>query len=301
MNKKPLISVIVPCYNVEKYVGQCLESILSQSYENIEVLVINDGSTDNTEQMIKPFLNDDRIKYFFQNNKGVSEARNTGLRVMKGEYICFVDSDDYVHQDYIKILYETLIKYDTDMSICNFLYNFNGIFKYYDNNKKLNIINNKKECMELINIDIRYIVPWGKLYKSILFENLSYKLNKVHEDEFMAHHIFWKIREVVYINKVLYYYRKEVDDSITKLPSEERLINIIEAFDDRIDFYKKNKILSIKLVFYLKWNVIIYKNIKSEYIKKYILFHPIEFFTKFKFPIKKKIKLYFKILFKMKI
>lgn len=304
MNKNPLISVIVPCYNVEKYVGQCIESILSQSYENIEVLVINDGATDNTEQMIKPFLKDDRIRYFFQKNAGLSEARNTGLRAMKGEYVCFVDSDDYIHQDYIKILFENLIKYDADISICDLIYDYDGKLKYHGEEEKQDeiVIHTKEECLDLINRDFRYVVAWNKLYNVSLFNNLFYKTGKIHEDEFIIHHIFWRTKKVVRIGKILYMYRQIENSIMNSTYTEDKFKNAIEAFDDRIAFYRKNNIPFVNKVHRIKWYIIYNKGIiilNSTMAKQYILNHPIEFFTKFKHPIKKKIKFYFKILLEL--
>lgn len=306
MNKNPLISVIVPCYNVEKYVGRCIESILSQSYENIEVLVINDGATDNTEQVIKPFLKDDRIKYFAQENASLSEARNTGLREMRGEYLCFVDSDDYIHQDYIKILYENLIKYDADISICDLIYDFDGNLKYHGDEEKEDevIVHTREECMDLINRDFRYVVAWNKLYKASLFNNLFYKPGKIHEDEFIIHHIFWRTKKVVRIGRILYMYRQVADSIMNSTYTDDKLKNAIEAFDDRIDFFKKKKIPLVRNAYRIKWYIIYDRGLmllNLNEAKRYIINHPIEFFSKFDYRIKKKIKLYFKILFKMKI
>ena len=103
--KQPLISIIVPCYNTEDYIEQCLDSLIHQSYKNFEIILVNDGSTDDTDAKIQPYLSDDRIKYIIQENKGLSGARNTGLDIMKGEYVCFIDSDDFIHKDYVKSLY----------------------------------------------------------------------------------------------------------------------------------------------------------------------------------------------------
>lgn len=303
MRNFPLISVIVPCYNVEKYVVECLESILSQTYENLDILVINDGSTDNTEEMIKPFLNDKRIRYYYQENKGLSEARNRGLNEMKiygGDYVCFIDSDDFIHKDYIKILYENLVKYDADISICDFVYNIDGKIVEYDNDENEITISNREECMNLINKDVRYIIACSKLYKLSLFKDISFIPNKIHEDEFIAHHIMWRVEKVVKTNRKLYIYRK-IENSITTSPfTNSRLLNIIEAFEDRERFFREKNIKNIQDIVYTKWNVIVYEKgileLNLTVAKNYILKNPYAFFTKFKHPMKKKIKLYFQLL-----
>lgn len=205
--KQPLISIIVPCYNTEDYMEQCLDSLIHQSYKNLEIIIVNDGSLDNTDAKIQPYLCDKRIRYIVQENKGLSGARNTGLDIMKGEYVCFMDSDDFIHKDYVKILYENLIKTDVDISICNFLL-------YYDDApvdiETLPIeetldVKSRDEGMDCIDTyDLKYILAWNKLYKAYIFDNIRYPLGKLHEDEFVAHHIFYKANKSVFTSRKLY-------------------------------------------------------------------------------------------------
>lgn len=297
----PLISVIIPCYNVEKYVAECLESILSQSYQNLEIVVINDGSTDNTEEVIKPFLRDKRIIYKSQNNLGLSEARNSGLRIISGKYVCLIDSDDYIDKDYITILYENLIKYNADISMCDFVYKReNDLFSHNTKKNHKIVINNRIEALELINKDFRYVLAWNKLYKVELFKNLFYKPGKIHEDEFIIHHLLWRIEKLILINEPLYIYRQTSNSIMNSSYTDSKLKNAIEAFNDRICFFHKNKISYINIVYRQKWFTICNRGLflfNLNYARKYILRHPIEFYTKFKYPFKKKLKLYLKLLF----
>lgn len=214
--KQPLISIIVPCYNTEDYIEQCLDSLIHQSYKNLEIILVNDGSTDDTDAKIQPYLSDDRIRYIIQENKGLSGARNTGLDIMKGEYVCFVDSDDFLHKDYVKTLYENLIKTDADISICDFLL-------YYDDApvdietlpvEETLDVKSRDEGMDCINTNYRYILAWNKLYKAHIFDNIRYPLGKLHEDEFVAHHIFYKANKSVFTSRKLYSYRQGRKDSI---------------------------------------------------------------------------------------
>lgn len=209
--KQPLISIIVPCYNTKDYIEQCLDSLIHQSYKNLEIILVNDGSTDDTDAKIQPYLSDDRIRYIIQENKGLSGARNTGLDIMKGEYVCFVDSDDFLHKDYVKTLYENLIKTDVDISICDFLL-------YYDDApvdietlpvEETLDVKSRDEGMDCINTNYRYILAWNKLYKAHIFDNIRYPLGKLHEDEFVAHHIFYKTNKSVFTSRKLYSYRQE--------------------------------------------------------------------------------------------
>ena len=116
---KPLISVIVPVFNVEKYVGRCLTSIINQSYTNLEIIVVNDGSTDNSLSVCEAYAaKDNRIKLITQENRGLSGARNSGLRHYTGEYVTFVDSDDWIHRNMIEYLYNVLIRHNSEISLC---------------------------------------------------------------------------------------------------------------------------------------------------------------------------------------
>lgn len=300
MSNYPLVSVVVPCYNIEHYVEECLDSIVFQSYQNIEILVINDGSTDATEEKIKKYLGDNRIKYIFQENKGLSAARNTGLNVMKGEYVCFVDSDDFLHRDYVKILYENLINTESDISAC-------GFFKYHGHNEPTGLekiggsndfeVKYSDECMELINGKGVSVVAWNKLFKSSIFDDLRFREGVIHEDEFIAHHLFFRIKKIVITNKVLYAYRQRENSIMSKKYDDFKFNCVMEAFGDRYKFYVKNNIKHCNAVLDVKWNYIL-TNLYAydmEVIRKYIMNNPLEFFRQ------KKLSLYLKMVFYIKI
>ena len=119
--KKPKISIIIPAYNVEKYIGECLLSIIKQTFKELEIIIINDGSTDRTEEIIKLFKKDKRIVIINQKNKKQGGARNTGLKIAKGEYIGFIDSDDWIEHNYYEELYKAILKYNADIAVTNIL------------------------------------------------------------------------------------------------------------------------------------------------------------------------------------
>ena len=295
--KQPLISIIVPCYNTEDYMEQCLDSLIHQSYKNLEIILVNDGSTDDTDAKIQPYLSDDRIKYIIQENKGLSGARNTGLDIMSGEYVCFVDSDDFLHKDYVKTLYENLIKTDADISISDFLL-------YYDD-APIDIetlpveetldVKSRDEGMDCINTSYRYILAWNKLYKAYIFDNIRYPLGKLHEDEFVAHHIFYKAKKSVITSKKLYSYRQGRKDSIMSNITVKNFNDAVEAFDDRIKFYRKHKIKSKLRTIKVKWHYITekYRNptIQKD-VEKYIKQNFIDFFIYAKVTLLRKLGLY---------
>ena len=167
---KDLISIVVPCYNVEKYVKQCIDSIKKQSYDNIEVLMIDDGAKDKTSEVIKSNIKDDkRFKYYKKKNGGLSDARNYGLKYIKGKYVCFIDSDDWVKKDYVKKLYEAVSKGNYDVAICNY------ISKFVD----------KEEYSDITDYHIKnYITPnaWNKIYKAEIFKDIKFPVGKWYED-----------------------------------------------------------------------------------------------------------------------
>ena len=189
-----LISIIVPIYNVEKYLDRCIKSIINQSYNNLEIILVDDGSPDRCGEMCDEWAKiDKRIIVVHKENGGLSDARNAGIDIAKGNYLSFIDSDDYVHKDFIKVLYELCIKYNSDISMC-------GAFETSkDENCNFNL-QQGNECVKysktiLERKDNIYCVAWNKLYKKEVFKYIRYPKGKLHED-------------VAVINKILYYSNK---------------------------------------------------------------------------------------------
>lgn len=173
-----LISIIVPVYNVEEYLKQCLDSILEQTFSNYEVILVNDGSTDSSGLICQEYADKDaRIRYFEKENGGLSDARNYGIEQTQGEYLTFVDSDDWVTETYIEELYSKLQYYNADISICNYFrfqdsnvtfykHVFEPYEKEYDSKYLL------EHYFEIEDGDFFLTTAWGKLYKKSLFEEL---------------------------------------------------------------------------------------------------------------------------------
>ena len=188
-----LISIIVPCYNMEKKIKKCICSIKKQSYKNFEAILIDDGSKDKTKEIIKKNIkNDKRFKYVYKKNGGVSSARNKGIEKAKGKYICFIDSDDYVEKNYLKELYKCLIENDSDVSACY----FNRI---YDKKSVINRVDNEIDLL-------KFPAPWNKLYKTELFKknNIKFPVGKWYEDLCVSSEILFKLNKVSIVNKPLY-------------------------------------------------------------------------------------------------
>ena len=232
-----LISIIIPVYNVEKYLRQCLDSVLSQTYKSIELILIDDGSTDSSGKICDEYANMySQIKVVHQNNAGLSAARNAGIKLAKGDYIGFVDSDDKISPLMYEKLLCSITEEGSDMSICDYLMIINGRKTTNKCNKLSNeCIEGKELFFRIVNYDVRYIVAWNKLYKKDLFLKLKFPVGKIHEDEFLAHRIAWKCTKVSIVSDSLYYYRVR-NNSITQKPLTIQNIDGFYALYDRYRF-----------------------------------------------------------------
>lgn len=214
MNK---ISVIVPIYNVEKYLPTCLNSIINQTYKNLEILLINDGSSDNSGEICENYAKmDNRIHVFHKRNEGVSSARNLGIDLSVGDFISFVDPDDFLDLNLYEIVISNMEKYNADI-IC---------FNCYDviNEKllvKKNVIDNitiydNKESFgtDYFNkYNMTLNVPWNKLCRKEIFDNIRFPYKKGHEDVFIAMSVYMNAKKIMVIPNNLYYYRVNRKDS----------------------------------------------------------------------------------------
>ena len=240
MNEK--ITVIVPVYNVEHYLDKCLDSLINQTYKNLEIIVINDGSTDNSGIICQEYAQkDNRIIYIEKENGGQSEARNMGLNRMTGSYVTFVDSDDWVELDYVEVLYNKLIEYQADIAVGNY-YSYNeqeGIFyfhifgnsyyeKVYDN---VSIFENFYESEHMKNFAL--ICVGGKLYKSDLFRELRFEVGKLGEDGYLNQKIYLLAEKTIYLNAGLYAYRQR-EGSSSRSWTEKWMHALVDAMSERI-------------------------------------------------------------------
>ncbi len=279
-----LISVIVPIYNVEKYLTECIESIINQTYKNIEILLINDGSTDNSGRICDEYSKkDERIKVIYKENGGLSEARNYGIDIANGEYIAFVDSDDYISDMFIENLYKAIIENNTEVSQCNFtkVTDTNEEIEKRGYNDKIKIKSGYEMIKDLYTNHWENIVAWNKLYSKKLFENLRYPVGKIHEDEFTIYKILYVTKSVAIVEENLYKYRQNVN-SIMGTQFKLQRLDILKAFEERIKFFEQkdeNELYEMSLVAYLGKLRECYvktrkyikrsKDIQKEIVKKY--------------------------------
>ena len=237
---KHLVSVIVPVYNVQDYLDDCVKSIVEQSYDNLEIILVDDGSTDSSgEKCDKWGFADSRIQVIHQKNTGLSGARNTGIEIANGQYIAFVDSDDYVHRDYIKLMYEACIDYDSKLCICGFKMVLNDKpSTFIDKEMKFESISQDTLFNQLYTQrNVATVVAWNKLYSIELFAGIRYPVGRQHEDESIIHLLIEKVSRAVWIEYPLYYYRQS-PNSITRKAYNIKMLDELWSKEVRLDFFK---------------------------------------------------------------
>ena len=178
-----LVSIIVPVYNVEKYLSKCIDSILAQTYKNLEIILVDDGSKDNSGTICDEYSKKDkRIKIIHKPNGGISDVRNHGLKIATGDYIGFVDSDDYIAEDMFETLVSLLEKNDADISIVSFYEYYNGKLIGVRENENVEIMNKVEAIKELLIDRKIQSYTWNKLFKKELFDGLQFPVGKNFED-----------------------------------------------------------------------------------------------------------------------
>ena len=231
INKDPLISVIVPCYNVEKYLRKCVDSILNQTYRNLEVILVDDGSPDGSPAICDEYAkNESRVVVFHKENGGLSDARNYGIVRAKGEYITFIDSDDFVDKDYVEYMYTLLKKYKTKMSICQHRVCIsNG--KTIDLNLTGDELISVERCIErMLYHDVIDVSAWAKLYHRSLFSHVHYPKGKVYEDVGTTYAYLMQCEEIAVGYEAKYNYSLR-DNSIVTGTFNPSKFDLIEMTD----------------------------------------------------------------------
>lgn len=236
------ISVLIPVYNSEKHIARCIKSIINQTYSNIEIVIVNDGSTDGTQNIIEE-LDEKRIKLINIQNKGVANARNQALANATGEYITFVDSDDYIQNDYIQILYENMKKYEADITVCNCINYIEETKEQIHKNFGITEIKQyeTKEAVEsLFYHNYLRHSPWGKLYKKELFKDITFPLGRNYEDLAIIYKIFLRAKKVVYIPKEKYIYVNRKGSIVHSKIKEKDIETIIMYCKDILQYIQEN-------------------------------------------------------------
>lgn len=231
----PKVSVIVPIYNVEKYLEKCINSLLSQTLEDIQIILVNDGSKDNSGNIAKEYEknNKDRVTYVEKENGGLSDARNYGLKYATGDFVAFLDSDDYIEKNAYEEMYNKAIEEDADYVECDFIWEFPNKIRV----DKQYTYKNKKEMLSFVRV-----VAWNKLIKRQLItdNNLEFPKGLRYEDVEFAYKLIPFINKFAYVDKPFVHYVQR-EGSIANVQNE-RTAEIFTVLDNVIEFYKKNNI-----------------------------------------------------------
>ena len=233
-----MVSIIIPIYNVEHYLCKCIDSVLAQTYKDIEVILVDDGSPDACPQICDEYSKTDRrIKVIHKENGGLSSARNAGLDIAMGEYIMFVDSDDWILPEMVANMLKKLQDVQADMCLC-------GLNRVNEKNEKLSSVSysdtvlTKHDAYELlVQGNVVFIVACAKLYRRHIFDELRFHEGKIHEDEFISHHVIGKCNRIVSVKMPYYQYLQRNGSIIRSLNCNTKWFHSIEAYLDRINYF----------------------------------------------------------------
>lgn len=278
------LSIIVPVFNVEKYIVKCLKSLVNQTLKDIEIIIVNDGSKDKSEEIIKKYLKENQtiIKYYKKKNGGLSSARNYGLKYATGEYIAFLDSDDYVEKDMYEEMYNLAKKENADMVECDFIWEWGYGKKILDKRREYK---SKKEIMKRPRV-----VAWNKIYKRELLNKYKIRFPEglIYEDMEFFYKLLPHINNISYINKYFVHYTQR-EDSITNKQTE-KIGDIFKILDNIFDYYKEKNIYSkyeIELK-YMSRRILLGSSmkriikIKSSHLRRKMLLKTIIYLLKFR-------------------
>lgn len=233
----PKISIIVPIYNVEEYLPRCIDSILAQTFKDFELILVDDGSLDNCGKICDEYAQkDDRIVVIHKENGGLSDARNAGIDVATGEYIGFIDSDDWIDSNMYYVLYNNAIKNMADISECLFTQCSDNIVVKQPNKIIEKVFSKENAIIELYNNDnFGSITVWNKLFKKSLFDIIKFPFGKINEDQFVTPKLFYYANCVVFCNYIGYYYFSR-QNSIMNSDFSLKKLDAVYAYKDNRDF-----------------------------------------------------------------
>ncbi len=249
-----LISVIIPVYKVEAYLEQCLDSVINQTYKNLEIILVDDGSPDKCGSICDKYAQRDlRIKVIHQNNLGLSEARNSGMDIMTGSYFAFVDSDDVINSRFIEILHSLLVKHNTDIAICDFsIFSEENVPIQFDDSKEpeITVMSEEQFAFRLLDdYTTPYSVVWNKLFRADKFGLLRFHKGMRFEDSlFLADYLVLGAT-CIYTNAKLYHYRKR-SDSLAGKKDLEYILGSLEASIYQYNTLKKRYSITYRQNFY---------------------------------------------------
>lgn len=300
-----MVSMIVPIYKVEKYLGQCIESLIAQTYRNLQIILVDDGSPDRSGEICEEYAGkDERILVVHKENGGLSDARNAGIEKADGEWFCFIDSDDFIAPDMVERLYRLVNEYHAKLAWCaveeveeEAAYP-SGMAKWGGENERITVYTpveaekqfytmNKQQCL----------VTWNKLYHRSLYETIRFPKGKLYEDGYTIYRTIYIAQKVVTTSRPLYYYRQR-RGSIMADHRDRIYLPSLEAGKERLEFYRQNEEkelvrLEVNLALYTSihfYQVIKKKEIRREIKEWYKMFYE-EYFKKETWPLAKRIRM----------
>ena len=242
---KDLISVIIPIYNKEKYIRKCIESVIKQTYSNLEIFLINDGSIDASGKICEEYAkNDQRIKFISTENRGAARARNTGIEQAQGKFISFIDADDFIDSMYYEIMLNTINMHNADIVECGYEEIEEGKdYLFPDKTKSVRVINREEALMDLYGKDdkthVKTVIMCNKLLKRELFDDIKYIPGRVIDDETIIYRLINKSKKVADLQDALYAYVQSDNSVMRKDFSMKRLDDSIDVYDECNTFFKK--------------------------------------------------------------
>lgn len=244
---KPLISVVIPIYNVEQYLNACIDSVVNQTYSNLEIILVEDGSPDNCPEICDEYAKlDNRIKVIHQKNGGLSAARNAGIDFAHGVFLTFIDSDDFVTSNYVELLYKGIVEFEADISIASFCTFTKEDELKIQSNESPFAEKTKEECFKRYGafnaeLSMPFISACNKLYKRDLFSSIRFPIGKLYEDAFSTYKLLDNAKKIVFTSTYLYFYRLN-PQSILGQSFKEKHLEMVEAFCSGMNyFYQKGE------------------------------------------------------------
>lgn len=249
MEEMPKVSIIVPIYKVEAYLEKCIQTLVNQTYRNIEILLIDDGSPDNSGAICDAWaLKDTRITVTHKKNGGLSDARNVGIDQATGDYLVFVDSDDFLHVEMCESLINNLKAGDADIAVCSFkMVHDHGDVPDNKDFKTLTITNLEALDLFFTFSSINMTVVWNKLYKRSLFDVIRFPVDSIREDEATLYQLIYKSKRISITTRFLYYYFQR-EDSFVHIKDVKKELCLADTFEERLRFFKENKLQDIYIL-----------------------------------------------------
>lgn len=271
MKESEKISLIVPVYNVEKYLRKCINSILYQTYQNLEIILVDDGSKDKSGEICDEFKNiDDRIIVIHKKNGGLSDARNAGIEIATGKYLGFIDSDDYVQNDMYEYLYKLLRENNADISICDYMVvHENQKVTLRDIPSKIQIYNKKEAIKEILKRNKIQDYAWNKLYKLELFKDVKYPIGRKMEDLGTTYKLFDSANKIVVGNQKKYFYLQR-NGSIVNNKTVDLFIDKYELAFERHEYLENKYVNMVENEIEMIQKILELYQIKDNIINKYI-------------------------------